>query len=312
MLFILCAPMALRIAFADMWQQFDPWYNFITALLRIMTDDTLEVTTPKNCDTLIYSVFGDTHQQYKNKFRIHFTGENTRPPIHDADFCISFDLDACNYGNINSTNYRLPLWWWFIDWFDEYQSRAEQDWYWGIPPQYLDQPNEFNQTPKTKFCAAVFQNSAWPRFETLGAFSARYKAIDAYGGANNLSLGGTAYDKLKLLAQYKFSLCYENSSYPGYVTEKLLHAKVAGTIPIYWGSRTVALDFNPACCLFFDGDYDKLVAEVRRLDEDDAAYEAMVQQPLFHTVPNINTGANIFFDIFQRRFSRPGQRGCGR
>jgi alpha(1,3/1,4) fucosyltransferase len=30
---------------------------------------------------------------------------------------------------------------------------------------------------------------------------------------------------------------------PGYVTEKLFHAKAAGCVPIYWGAPDVELDF---------------------------------------------------------------------
>lgn len=297
-------PSPLRLAFVDMWSNFDPEYNFITALLRIVIRGGVEITTPADCDTLIYGPrqFGNQNQKYKDKFRIHYTGENTRPPLADANFCISFDFDARNYGNITSTNYRLPLWWFFINWVGLQMPPDSPDWYWGIPPSYLDQPNEFTQTPKTKFCATVFRNFAAYRRDTLRAFADKYKPIDAYGGNNPLRIVPDVYSKLTTLAHYKFSMCYENSSYPGYVTEKLLHAKVANTVPIYWGNRTFAEDFNPECCVFFDGDYDKLIAEVRRLDEDDDAYAEMLARPLFRRLPNINTGAWVFFDIFQRRF----------
>ena len=42
----------------------------------------------------------------------------------------------------------------------------------------------------------------------------------------------------------KFVLAFENSSSPGYCTEKLFHAKVAGAIPIYWGDPLVMNDFE--------------------------------------------------------------------
>ncbi|WP_241893761.1 glycosyltransferase family 10 domain-containing protein, partial [Helicobacter pylori] len=45
--------------------------------------------------------------------------------------------------------------------------------------------------------------------------------------------------------QYKFNLCFENSQGYGYVTEKILDAYFSHTIPIYWGSPSVAKDFNP-------------------------------------------------------------------
>lgn len=295
--------MPLRLAFSDMWTNFDPHHNFITALFKILVDGDFKITTPAECNTLIYSVFGNEHQNYKDKFRIHFTGENTRPPLADAHFCVSFDFNARNHGNSSSTNYRLPLWWWFINWGGfELPAEAQERWYWPIPFSYLDRQNEFTIVPKTKFCAAIFRKTAKHRLETLAAFEKSYKSIDSYGRSDALPCGESIYDKLQVLSQYKFCMCYENSSYPGYVTEKMLHAKVAGTVPIYWGNRTFAMDFNPQCCVFFDGDYDKLVAEVRRLDEDDAAYTAMTSQPLFSKLPDINMGAWVFYDIFRRRF----------
>jgi hypothetical protein len=40
-------------------------------------------------------------------------------------------------------------------------------------------------------------------------------------------------------------LCFENSVYPGYHTEKLLHAYAMGSVPLYFGHPTVTKDFNP-------------------------------------------------------------------
>lgn len=267
-----------------------------------MVRNGIEITRPEDCDTLIYSGFGKDNKKYPDKFRIFFTGENIRPPVTDAHFCVSFDFDACNYGNPTSTNYRLPLWWAAIDWLRVQTDKSKP---WHVQPEYLDQPTEFTMEPKTKFCAAVFHKQSAYRMETLAAFEKQYKQIEAYGPPHPLKIPAPNYEyqKLKVLSEYKFSLCYENSSYPGYVTEKLLHAKVAGTVPIYWGNQTFAMDFNPKCCVFFDGDYDKLVQTIKQLDNDDAAYAEIASQPLFHKLPDINMGASVFHDIFRRRFA---------
>lgn len=47
-------------------------------------------------------------------------------------------------------------------------------------------------------------------------------------------------DKLMTVAQYKFAICFENISYPGYVTEKIIDCFVAGVIPIYLGAPDIA------------------------------------------------------------------------
>ena len=46
-------------------------------------------------------------------------------------------------------------------------------------------------------------------------------------------------DKNQTMANYKFALCFENTIYPGYLTEKIIDCFVAGVIPIYLGDPTV-------------------------------------------------------------------------
>lgn len=41
--------------------------------------------------------------------------------------------------------------------------------------------------------------------------------------------------KNRWLKNYKFNICFENGSSPGYITEKLFQAYAGGCIPIYWG-----------------------------------------------------------------------------
>jgi hypothetical protein len=51
-------------------------------------------------------------------------------------------------------------------------------------------------------------------------------------------------EKSYVLSQYKFCLCFENSKFPGYITEKILDCFFSGTIPIYLGAPDI-LDFIP-------------------------------------------------------------------
>lgn len=50
---------------------------------------------------------------------------------------------------------------------------------------------------------------------------------------------GKVDDKLALQSRFRFALCCENISYPGYVTEKIFDAFVAGTIPVYLGAPDI-------------------------------------------------------------------------
>ncbi|HTJ52719.1 MAG TPA: glycosyltransferase family 10 [Cyclobacteriaceae bacterium] len=57
--------------------------------------------------------------------------------------------------------------------------------------------------------------------------------------------GGIPSDqKLNVLNQFKFVICFENCSFPGYVTEKIFDCFLAGAIPIYFGAPDIN-DFVP-------------------------------------------------------------------
>jgi alpha(1,3/1,4) fucosyltransferase len=51
---------------------------------------------------------------------------------------------------------------------------------------------------------------------------------------------GTVPGKNAVLRKYKFSICYENAVFPGYVTEKLFDCLFAGCVPVYLGAPDVA------------------------------------------------------------------------
>jgi hypothetical protein len=53
--------------------------------------------------------------------------------------------------------------------------------------------------------------------------------------------------KIDVLGKYKFSLCYENTSFPGYITEKIFDCFAAGCIPIYLGAPDAAEAIPPDC-----------------------------------------------------------------
>ncbi len=50
---------------------------------------------------------------------------------------------------------------------------------------------------------------------------------------------GLVDDKLPVLSQYKFTFCFENSVFPGYLTEKIFDAMFAGSVPVYLGAPDI-------------------------------------------------------------------------
>lgn len=62
------------------------------------------------------------------------------------------------------------------------------------------------------------------------------------------SYRGPVRHKLEVLAEHRFSICYENAQdFHDYVTEKIFDSFAAGCVPVYWGAPNVT-DSIPASC----------------------------------------------------------------
>jgi hypothetical protein len=209
--------------------------------------------------------FGDTNGRFKNCVRIFYTGENQRPHDYDCHFAMSFDHPVSN------KMYRLPLY--LIYEYDHHILRDRET-------------RTVDDYDNSEFCSFVVRN---PGCEYRNAYFhtvSRYKRIDAGGPLFNNMNGWTPADvveKVKFMSNYRFNLCFENSSYPGYCTEKLFEALCAKTVPIYWGSPTVALDFNPKAFLNrYDYASDlEFINKIIELDSNKDAYNEMYMQPMF-------------------------------
>lgn len=125
---------------------------------------------------------------------------------------------------------------------------------WGDDAPLLTRNNDWERVlrQKTRFCAFVFSNSVFYREAFCRALSC-YKPVDAPGRSlNNMSgidpVSGP-YDwqktKVEFLRNYKFVIAFENSSRPGYNTEKLTHPVQANCLPIYWGDPEIVRVYNP-------------------------------------------------------------------
>ena len=91
------------------------------------------------------------------------------------------------------------------------------------------------------------------------------------------------FSKLEFQSQSKFTIAFENTSSPGYTTEKILHAFISNTIPIYWGDPEVTKDFNPKAfinCQDFE-DFEAVMDRIREVDTDDGLYLSILNESPF-------------------------------
>ncbi len=247
----------IKLAFTDFWGGFNPRDNYFTRLLS--TDFDVEVCD--NPDFLIYSCFGKNHRQYRCT-RIFYTGENERPNFRECDYAFSFDY--C----IRPDHLRLPLYLLYGDPEDLIKLPAS-------PHELLAQ--------KTKFCNFVFSN---PRCKIRNRFFellSRYKRVDSAGRWLN-NVGAPVKEKRSFIRDYKFTIAFENNSFPGYTTEKIFEPFQEFSVPIYWGNPLVHLDFNPRSFInYYDyGSLQRLVERVIEVDQSDELYCQYLSQPRFH------------------------------
>jgi hypothetical protein len=135
--------------------------------------------------------------------------------------------------------------------------------------------------PRQRFCNFIYSNPTSLRTEFFLRLNAR-RPVDSLGRL----FGGPespVVDKMAALAQFRSTIAFENSLSPGYVTEKLLHPLLAGSIPIYYGADEAKTDFNPKAFIFARdfGDMNALIEHVLKLDDSREAMAEMAAEPVF-------------------------------
>ncbi len=272
----------IKIKFVDFWASFDPHNNYFINALK----GKVQVELSDEPDILFFSYFGTAHLQY-TCHKIQFLGENVEPDFRIADYAISFDY-------LQQPNHlRLPL---YVILFDENKSIANF-----LQPKTAAIIDELAKE-KTGFCSFVVSSKdTKSRIDFFHHLSA-YKKVDS-GGAVLNNMGGRVTDKLAFIQQYKFNIAFENATYPGYVTEKIVEAKEANTVPIYWGNPRITEEMNPKSFINYH-DYNSTKALLNRVievDNNEALFASYLQEPLFYNnQPNEYFNNERFVDFFKK------------
>ena len=249
----------IKIAFCDFWDVFDPENNFITDALK----KNFDVEISAEPDFVFCSTFGRSHLKYSCA-KIYYTGENLIPDFNLVDYGLGFQD---------------------IDFYDRYLRLPHyvlypEDCAFALTKHLL---SDEEITGHDKFCNYVISNAlSDPARDEMIDLLNSYKAVDS-GGRYHNNVGGPVKDKIGFQKKYKFTMAFENTGTRGYTTEKIIQAFASSTIPIYWGNPDIADEFNPKAfinCHDFDS-FEEVLKEVKRIDNDDAAYRAMVREPVF-------------------------------
>ncbi|GAA7336010.1 glycosyltransferase family 10 [Helicobacter pylori] len=231
---------------------------------------------------------------YQNTKRVFYTGENEVPNFNLFDYAIGFDeLD------FNDRYLRMPLYYAYLhykallvnDTTSPYKLKALYT---------LKKPSHKFKENHPNLCALIHNESdplkrgfvsfvaSNPNAPIRNAFCDALNSIEpvAGGGSVRNTLGYKVKNKNEFLSQYKFNLCFENSQGYGYVTEKILDAYFSHTIPIYWGSPSVAKDFNPKSFVNVHDfkNFDEAIDYIRYLHMHQNAYLDMLYENPLNTI----------------------------
>jgi alpha(1,3/1,4) fucosyltransferase len=225
----------LKIGFSSSWEILDPGGD-VSSLLKFLGKYQLEITTPQDADYLIYTVFNGKHhgEARPDAIKIFFTGENFCPDFNVCDYALSFEY--LDYGD---RHLRYPLYLFYPD-VDKLNRRTEV--------------TALDLKSRPHFCNFIVSNGkAEPArdafFQTLDKRLHVHSAGRHLRNTESMDQLHPQYDgnalKRRYMQDFRFSLAFENSSHPGYVTEKIVDAFMARTVPIYWGDPRVCDEFNP-------------------------------------------------------------------
>jgi hypothetical protein len=218
---------------------------------------------------------GEIVPNRKAKLNIWYTGENIRPPLHlDYDYFLSFDQD-----DFNGRNIYFPLWYLDFDWGfgEKFCPRIGID----VKGAELSIAREF-KGGKSGFACAFIGHIHPVRYEAIRQL-AQIGIVDVFGRA----VGKPVASKFLTARKYKYTVCFENDIYPGYVTEKLIDAYYCETVPLYWGdlgAQDVINDeshLNLLSCTSL-GIFKEKIAAIN--DED---YSMIYSNPFMKKLPNL-------------------------
>lgn len=284
--------MSLNVCYLDFWNGFDPQNNWFSCLINHLYGKSNFLSSPEQADVIFASSFGNKRSNYKNYncTKIFYTGENERPDLDFADFSLSFDYD--DYGG---KNFRLPHWYLYVNWWrdNNLENHAK------VTLEMLK--NQFvpeSILNRERFCAILMGNPVRERMEAALEIN-KISPVHGFGMVYNNPYKGC---KISLLKNYRYNICFENSVSEGYVTEKLFEAKIAGCIPIYYGHyQSSDKDFNPDCCVKFDGCLSNLREKIFQLEKDKDKFLEIAKQPLFlsEQIPSLENLYNFILEAIQ-------------
>ncbi|WP_269932729.1 glycosyltransferase family 10 domain-containing protein [Aminobacter sp. HY435] len=199
--------------------------------------------------------------------RVFITGENATPVMDVCEWALAFDFEP-DIGNDHYMRYPIYAW----SWGGHGDSILH-----ALVAKAPETPAE--RAARRHFCAFIYSNKRAKLRRWLFRTLSLYRRVDAPGRVQNncLPIGPTGKAKIDFLKERRFTIAFENSSAPGYTTEKIVDAMQAGSVPIYWGDPRVAEQFDERCYINWHA-HEARICRVLALGNDKLARSRIVRK----------------------------------
>jgi len=291
----------MKVFFNGFWSGFFEKTNaihveFFLDLLHLVFNCVIEIGTLTDSDILFETIFySQSYVSSKDwKYTFLFSGESRLSPNPEKYSCVLWG--ERNHDNVVN----LPLFVAFME-CSKFTNRMRS-------------PKErITKVPSKLVCAVIGNPNGAARNKFLDKLEKHMK-ID-YAGPYRNNIGGKLeceyYSKefLQFVGQYKFIIGMENSRGDTYITEKIIHGLVAGSIPVYWGCKRVANYINKNRFLLLDevdeAEMNAMIWKMQVLANNDTKWLAKVNQPIFPDNRLERTPERIARDIRNIIFAKP-------
>ena len=121
-----------------------------------------------------------------------------------------------------------------------------------LPPfkSWITEPSVYSKTKLCSMISSMLGNTNLQQYR-VGVYNKFKNIVDCYGKHTNY-----IENKITGLQDYCFSIAIENSSVPGYFTEKILDCFLTGTVPVYLGDPDIGKHFDERGIILYTDNFD--------------------------------------------------------
>ncbi len=157
--------------------------------------------------------------------------------------------------------------------------------------KYIERINYTNFNVNRRLLAYCNSNCVEIR-ENLVKLIAEYDNTNSVDALGNCFANSEKINKVKkennvpnyeLYKDYNFAIAMENSDVYGYVTEKIMNAFLANSIPIYWGTKYIKEIFNEKAFIYVNdfSSLEECAKHVIEINNDKTRLLNMLKEPIF-------------------------------